>query len=534
MKAKAVMVLGTASGVGKSVIAAGLCRLFSDWGYRTAPFKAQNMSNNSFVTEEGGEMGRAQVVQAECARVCPHTDMNPILLKPAADHSSKVVVQGKAIGHFTARDYYDPALREKMVKAVRESYERLASEYEILVLEGAGSPAEVNLKENDFVNIKMAQWADAVCLLVVDIDRGGVFASLVGTLDLLSPEERARIGGLIINKFRGDKSLLTTGLDFLEERTGKKIWGVVPFDAGLRIEEEDAATIETASAASLPLKDGTVPAEPAKDAVIANPARRAKPSFSSILDIAVILFPRISNFTDFDALRHEPSVRLRYVRQSAELGRPDLLILPGTKATVADLRFLEESGLSEGILKFAGEGGRVLGICGGYQMLGEAIEDPDQIEMAGTGRMRGLGLLRIRTEFKPEKILRQVSTELDLVLFGDRVRGRVTGYEIHMGRTFLHEPYASFGEGGAIHPSGRVAGTYFHGLFDSGLFRQSFLNALRRSLGKETSQHTAVFHNSRPLSELKEMHYVRLAKLLSENLNLDLLRECLNLPLPSY
>jgi adenosylcobyric acid synthase len=429
------------------------------------------------------------------------------------------VVQGKAIGHFTARDYYDPALRTKMVQAVRQSYERLASEYEVLVLEGAGSPAEVNLKENDFVNMKMAEWADAACLLVGDIDRGGVFASLIGTIDLLTLDERARIAGFVINKFRGDKSLLTTGLDFLEERTGKKVLGVIPFDSGLRSEEEDAATIKMASSASPPRNDGAVLAGTAKDAVIASPERAKQ----SDLDIAVILFPRISNFTDFDALCHEPGVRLRYVRQSTELGRPDLLILPGTKATVADLRFLEESGLSEKIAKFAGEGGRVLGICGGYQMMGETIVDPDGAETADSNPTKGLGLLRVRTEFKPEKILRQVSTDLDLTLFGGRVRGRVKGYEIHMGRTLFEGSYAAFGEGGAVHPSGHLAGTYFHGLFDSGEFRQSFLEALGKSSG--------LLHS---MQELREIQYARLARLLAEHLDLDRLRECLNLSLPSY
>ena len=504
MKAKALMVLGTASGVGKSVIAAGFCRVLSDAGCRVAPFKAQNMSNNSFVTAEGGEMGRAQVVQAECARVRPHTDMNPVLLKPGADNHSQVVIHGKAVGHFSARDYY--AEKALVAKAIRESYERLAAAYEILVIEGAGSPAEVNLKENDLVNMKMAELADASCVLVGDIDRGGVFASLIGTLDLLESGERDRVAGLLINKFRGDETLLAPGLEFLERRTGKKVWGVVPYDRDLWIEAEDAVSVEN-SKYGFPIK------------TFGNDITQ-----SDVLDIAVLLLPRISNFTDFEILKQEPGVALRYVKRAEDLGSPDLLILPGTKATFADLACLDQNGFREKILNFAGAGGRILGICGGYQMMGRFLRDPEGVE-SHPAEMQGLGFFEMATEFYPEKVLRRVQAMLDLSLFSGRVCGPVQAYEIHMGQTVHHQPYDPFGEGGAVHPSGRLAGTYYHGLFESGGFRKSFLDALARDAGKKRMTSDAFSKD-----ELKEIHYGRLAGLLTGHLNLKLLETCLSLP----
>jgi adenosylcobyric acid synthase len=450
VKAKAIMVLGTGSGVGKSVIAAGLCRILSDWGYRVAPFKAQNMSNNSWVTEEGGEMGRAQVVQAECARVRPHVDMNPVLLKPAADNHSQVVVQGHAIGHLSAVNYY--AQREVIAKAIRESYERLASEYEVIVLEGAGSPAEVNLKKNDLVNMQMAEWADAACVLVGDIDKGGIFASLLGTLDLLTPEERARIKGLVVNKFRGDLTLFKDGVDFIEKRSGKKIWGVLPYTHHIKLDEEDA----------LPEKNAHALVASAND-----------------LDIAVVLLPRMSNFTDFEVLRSEPGVRLRYVDGVEKLGAPDLLILPGTKATMADYRYLIDSGLREKIAEYSKKGGRILGICGGYQMMGKKLLDPDRVE-SGVLEMDGFCFLDRATRFGAQKVLRRVSTCLDVQWLGQRIRGRVEAYEIHMGEDDFGETLEG-APSAAFFCSGHWAGTYYHGLFDSAEFRESFLSALALS-----------------------------------------------------
>jgi len=494
-RAKSLMVLGTGSNVGKSVVAAGFCRILSDWGYRVAPFKAQNMSNNSCVTEEGGEMGRAQAVQAECARLKPHVDMNPVLLKPAADNSSQIVLQGRALTNLSARDYF--AQRDRIARIIRESYERLAAAYEIIVLEGAGSPAEVNLKENDLVNMRMADLADAACVLVGDIDRGGIFASIIGTLDLLEPGERTRVRGLIVNKFRGDISLFENGTDFLEKRTGKKIWGVIPYERDLGIEEEDAVHAESAQPASLSA-DG--------------------------LDVAVLLLPRMSNFTDFEVLKYEEGVRLRYLKRPQDFGSPDLLILPGTKSTMADLAYLEAGGFREKILDYAAQGGRVLGICGGYQMMGKMLLDPEGVE-SDAAEAGGLSFFEMTTRFSPEKILKRVSEEIDCEIFGRRVKGKIEAYEIHMGRTIHHRVYPALGQFGAVHPSGRLAGTYYHGLFDHAAFRRAFLEALGKDSGK-----------ARPVAGEplwgdghKELHYKRWARHLARSLNLEYLKECLQL-----
>ncbi len=493
------MVLGTGSGVGKSFVAAGLCRLLSNSGFRTAPFKAQNMSNNSYVTEEGGEIGRAQAVQAECARVTPHTDMNPVLLKPASDNGSQVILQGKSIGHFKAREFYSQ--RERIAKAIRESYERLSASYEMIILEGAGSPAEINLKKNDLVNMPMARLAGARCILVGDIDRGGVFASLIGTLSLLEAEEQERIAGFVINKFRGDFSLLEDGLDFLEERTGKKVWGVLPYDRDLWIEEEDALAVENTN--------------------FRDPDKQKLDK----LDIAVILLPRLSNFTDFEILKHDPSVQLRYIKKPEEVGEPDLLILPGTKATLADLAYLKEKRLDTKILDFADRGGRILGICGGYQMMGTRLRDPHGFEERNQGEIEGLKLFKMATEFYPEKVLRKAEDFVDSEIFGARVSGKLECYEIHMGQSTLEESYQPFGTCGAIHPSGKILGTYYHGLFDSGEFRESFLNALAQSAGKRR----AGGGHLQSAGQLKEIHYERLSRLLLQRLNLNLLSEALGI-----
>lgn len=495
MKAKAIMVLGTASGVGKSLIAAGLCRLFSDWGFRVAPFKAQNMSNNSYVTEGQGEIGRAQAVQAECARVKPSVDMNPILLKPAADNHSQVIVQGKSTGHYSAREYYSG--REKLQKAVLESYEKLAAEYEIIVIEGAGSPAEVNLKPHDLVNMKMAEMADAYCVLVGDIDRGGVFAQILGTLDLLEPHERDRIAGVIVNKFRGDLSLFQDGIDFLEKRGGKKVWGVLPYDKDLWIDEEDAGS----------------------------KSFRDDKGHEGTLDIAVIHLPHISNFTDFEILQHTPGVRLRWINHPSEFKQPDLLILPGTKATVADLLYLKESGLASKIHSHAYFGGRVLGICGGYQMMGRTILDPQNLESSRT-EVEGLNLLDVTTEFCAEKTLKQARETLKVQLFGYAVEGEVEAYEIHMGQTILRRSYEPFGPGGAIDRNGLFAGTYYHGLFDGAAFRSSFLKALAQTAGKSLPEEQMEIDRS----QFKEIQYTRLKKLIETHLDLTPLRECLGIP----
>lgn len=500
-RAKAFMVLGTGSGVGKSFITAGLCRILSDAGVRVAPFKAQNMSNNSFVTREGGEMGRAQVVQAQCARVEPNVHMNPVLLKPAADNGSQVVVHGKPIGTLNAREYY--GLRDEIWAAIQESYRKLAQEFDVLVIEGAGSPAEINLKANDLVNFRVAEMADASCLLVGDIDRGGVFAWLWGTLALLDDSERERIIGFVINKFRGDQDLLTPGLEMLENLSGKRVLGVLPYEQDLWIEEEDAVALE-----SLP-----------------------SVSSGNHLDIAVILLPRISNATDFQILAQEQLVRVRMVRRVEEFGSPDLLILPGTKSTLSDLEFLKRKGLAEKIQDYAGRGGRVLGVCGGFQMLGETLEDPDGVE-SSLPVQKGLSLLPVSTRFFPAKTLRRVKGRVRGEIFSLPVEGELLGYEIHMGETERGEGVRPFcetcpaeGQGtwkaeGAVHPSGRILGTYLHGLFDETDFRTAFLSALWKSTGKKRSQGL----NTVPsLAFFREKNYRRLARLLQQHLDLDFL-----------
>lgn len=491
MRAKAIMVLGTSSGVGKSFITAGLCRLFSDWGYKTAPFKAQNMSNNSYVTEDGGEIGRAQAVQAECARVKPTVDMNPVLLKPSEDDCSQVMVHGKPIGQFKAREYF--SRKESAAAAMRESYERLASQHEIIVIEGAGSPAEVNLKQNDLVNMHTAKMAGAKCLLVADIDRGGVFASLIGTLELLEPDERGRVAGLIVNKFRGNQSLFDDGIHFLEQKTGKKVWGILPYDRSIWLEEEDSINRDQSmNSCSDPI---------------------------AVLDIAVILLPRMSNFTDFEVLKHEPGVSLRYVEKPSQIGRPDLLILPGTKATIADLLYIKEAGYPEAVRNYLEHGGHLLGVCGGYQMMGQWIIDEKGIESSQT-RAAGLGLLNMTTQFQPEKILRRISETVSVPFFGTPVQGMAEAYEIHMGTTTHHQTYSAFGREGAV--SGNIAGTYYHGLFDHASFRRAFLEALAKS-SKKTLPAAGFFS----VQEIKEMHYNKLRLMLEKNLNLELLRETL-------
>ena len=494
------MVLGTGSGVGKSFIAAGLCRILSDAGVRVAPFKAQNMSNNSFIAREGGEMGRAQVVQAECARVEPSVHMNPVLLKPAADDSSQVVVHGQAIGTMRAGEYY--SLRGKIWSAIEESYERLTREFEVLVIEGAGSPAEINLKPFDLVNFRVAELADAPCLLVGDIDRGGVFAWLLGTLALLDESERDRIVGLVINKFRGDLALLEPGLGMLENLSGKKVFGVLPYDPDVWIEEEDSVFAVTGEPRGL--------------------------------DIAVVLSPRISNATDFQILAEESGVYVRMIRRIEELGTPDLLILPGTKATVADLHYLKKKGFVNKIQEYARSGGRVLGVCGGFQMLGEVIEDPEGVE-SGDSCQAGLSLLPVRTRFFPEKTLKRIKGRIQNQIFSHRVEGTLSGYEIHMGQTefgsgakslFEISPFESeeWKSEGAINTSGRILGTYLHGLFDEASFRRSFLEALWRSSGKKRPW---VAEPIPSMDLVREKNYDRLASLLRTHLNLSFLEPCL-------
>ena len=448
--AKAIMIQGTMSNAGKSFLVAGLCRLFQRDGFRVAPFKSQNMALNSYVTADGCEIGRAQAVQAEACGLLPDVRMNPILLKPVTDMGSQVILMGKSAGIMKADEYYRK--KKEYIPLIRDAYESLAAENDIIVIEGAGSPVELNLKENDIVNMGMAEIADSPVILVGDIDRGGVFAQLYGTCTLLEPHEKERIVGLIINKFRGDIGLLTGGLETLEQLTGKRVLGVVPY-MDVRMEAEDSLA----------------------DCLQEKPSGDGTPAG---IDIAVIRFPRISNFTDFQPLSGEPGVRVRYVGTMDELGSPDLIILPGTRSTMKDLGWFRECGLMEAVLGIHGKGTPVLGICGGYQMLGTRIEDPDGQE--GSGFMAGLCLLPAVTVFKAEKVTRQAAgrTAVTGILSLDGLP--LEGYEVHQGRTFSDgaSPFAVLDGAADGCVSGLVFGTYLHGLFDSDPFRRSFLEWL--------------------------------------------------------
>ena len=403
--AKNIMIQGTMSNAGKSLLCAGLCRILRQDGYRVAPFKSQNMALNSFITKDGGEMGRAQVVQAEAAEIEPDVRMNPILLKPTTDVGSQVIVAGQVQGNMRAMEYY--RRKREYIPAILKAYNSLASEYDIIVIEGAGSPAEINLKQEDIVNMGLAKLVDAPVLLVGDIDRGGVFAQLYGTVALLEKDERARIKGTIVNKFRGDRSILEPGIRTLEELCGVPVAGVIPY-THVDIDDEDSLT-----------------------------ERFAQTTERKLVDIAVIRLPRISNFTDFAPFERYANVSLRYVERVTDLHSPDMILIPGTKSTIADLKWLRQSGLEAAVLKAASAGTLIFGICGGYQMLGSTICDPDQVEAAGTTEIQGLGLLDIDTVFQGEKVQTQVAGTFDGVagMLSGLNGMDYTGYEIHMGRS---------------------------------------------------------------------------------------------------
>ena len=457
--AKAIMIQGTASNAGKSLLAAGLCRIFRQDGYRVAPFKSQNMALNSAITPDGLEMGRAQVMQAEAAGVAPDARMNPILLKPTSNVGSQVIVNGVPRGTMPAGEYFH--YRKGLIPEVMAAYESLSKDYDIIVIEGAGSPAEINLKQDDIVNMGMAKRAKAPVLLCGDIDRGGVFASLYGTVKLLEPDEQALIKGLVINKFRGDVEILRPGLGQLEELTGKPVLGVVPM---LEVDVDDEDSLSS---------------------------RLSKHGKVGLVDIAVIRLPRLSNFTDFNPLERMEEVTLRYVGSVRELGHPDLVILPGTKNTMDDLRWLRQSGLEGAILKHAERGGAVIGICGGYQMLGRAVSDPDHVE--GGGTLAGLGLLPSETVFQGEKTRTRVTGTFQTLqgIFAPLGGISFEGYEIHMGRTQRDgAPLVAFADQtGEEHTDGlsekNVWGCYIHGIFDKAEVASALVSALMKAKGLE-------------------------------------------------
>ena len=428
------MVQGTTSDAGKSVLVAGLCRVLANRGIRVAPFKPQNMALNSAVTENGGEIGRAQALQAQACFLNPHTDMNPILLKPSSDTGAQVIVHGQAISHMDAVKYHD--YKKVAIDAVMQSYGRLKEQYQVVVVEGAGSPAEINLRANDIANMGFAEKTDCPVIIIADIDKGGVFAHLVGTLDLLSKTEQQRVIGFVINKFRGDIALLQPGLDWLEERTGKAVIGVIPYLPGLHLDAEDAIAAEQILDTDLPQ-----------------------------LKVLVPVFPRISNHTDFDALRLHPQVDIHYVGPDGDKPAADLIILPGSKNVRRDMQWLRDNGWDEKISRHLRYGGKIIGICGGYQMLGTEVSDLHGVEDA-PGISQGLGLLDMTTDLKRHKQLRQVKGTLNLT------GGNIEGYEIHCGASSgkaLDYSVATLDDGrtdGAISADNQVLGTYLHGLFD--------------------------------------------------------------------
>ena len=497
MKAKVLMMQGTASNVGKSILVTALCRIFKNDGFAVAPFKAQNMSLNSFVTPTGGEIGRAQAVQAEAAGIAPTVEMNPILLKPEGNSRSQVVVNGRPQMTTTAANYY--TLKSQLWPVVTEALDKLRSRYQIVVIEGAGSPAEVNLARDEIVNMRLARYCQSPVLLIGDIDRGGVFASLLGTLWLLAPEELKLVKGLVINKFRGDIALLKTGIRFLEEKASIPVTGVIPYFQDISVAQEDSVALEQ--------------------------SRPQQATFQ--IDIAVIRLPHVSNFDDFDPMANETGIRVRFINSVHNLGSPDLIILPGSKTTVADLHWLRESGLANRITSLFQQGTFVIGICGGYQMLGQYINDPDQVESAVL-KQQGLGILPITTTFLPTKETHQVKGEVlsHRGLLSNTMGISLEGYEIHMGRTENHEEGNAFrlkersGEScnvldGYLDSTGRVLGTYLHGLFGNNNLRRSMLSQIAQSKG----QHL-VFDDD---SDQREDEYDRLADLIRNSLDIDLI-----------
>lgn len=479
---KQIMVQGTMSGAGKSLLTTALCRIFLADGFRVAPFKSQNMALNSFITRDGLEMGRAQVAQAEAAGLEPDVRMNPILLKPSSDVGSQLIVRGEVRGQYSAREYVE--LKRSLIPEVLEAYRSLSAENEIMVIEGAGSPAEINLREDDLVNMGLAELINAPVLLTGDIDRGGVFAQLYGTIALLRPEERQRVAGLIINKFRGDASLLDPGIRQLEEMTGIPVLGVVPY---VRVDIDD--------------EDSLAP-------------RLTRTSAHGALDLAVIRLPHISNFTDFAPLEEHPALGVRYVDRAEQLGAPDLVVVPGTKSTVSDLLWMRQNGLEAAILKLASQDTPVLGVCGGYQMLGEKLSDPYGVEYLG--EVRGLGLLPCHTRFSPQK----TRTRKTALAQGGPFRGAaLEGYEIHMGETDTGgaEPFCVFSDGrpdGAV--QGQVFGTYLHGLFDTGELTGRLASYLASRKGVAIEEIT-----TEPRAAYKQRQYDLLAEAVRESLDME-------------
>lgn len=474
-----IMFVGTASDVGKSVITAGFCRIFKQDGYTPAPFKAQNMSLNSFATPEGLEIGRAQAVQAEAAGIPCHTDMNPVLLKPTSEKSSQIVLHGKPVGNMSARDYFKAEGREKLLQEVKGSFKRLSSKYNPVVMEGAGSISELNLKHRDITNMRMAKEAGASTYLITDIERGGIFASLYGTVALLEPDERALIKGIIINKFRGDNSLFEEGKTMIEQLCGVPVVGILPYFKDIVIEEEDSVSLK----------------------------QKLSKAVSGKVNIAVILLDRLSNFTDFSRLETDPRVNLFYTKDPQEVSKADIIILPGSKNTIEDTNAIKNNGVAHAIHHAYNQGKTVIGICGGYQMLGETIADPQHLE-SSIEETSGLALLPVKTVLKPQKTTKQSSFK-----FQDN-QEECLGYEIHMGETLAREEkplnFLKNGKTDGYFLNERCWGTYMHGILDNPLV----INKLLSDFTQEQQQMP-------DYNEFKEQQYDKLAALLREHIDMQ-------------
>lgn len=484
--AKVLMVQGTMSNAGKSLLVAGLCRIMKQDGYRVAPFKSQNMALNSFITKDGLEMGRAQVMQAEAAGVEPSAWMNPILLKPTTDKGSQVIVNGKVIGNMPAKEYFK--YKTQLIPDIKAAFQKLEEQADVIIIEGAGSPAEINLKQNDIVNMGLAKLVDAPVLLVGDIDRGGVFAQLLGTLMLLEDEERDRVKGLVVNKFRGDKTILDPGIDMLEEKGGIPVTGVIPY-MRLSIDDEDSLS------------------------------ERLSGKEQGLINVAVVRLPRISNFTDFSAFERIDGVKVQYVTKPEELKFADMAILPGSKNTIGDLKWLRESGMEASLYRFAQEK-PVMGICGGYQMLGEVISDPEGVEEGGS--IRGMGLLPINTVLMDQKTTTQVKGTIgELKGFFSCLSGQeFEGYEIHAGESTLAEGAQNFLVRSDAKPDGciveNICGTYAHGIFDHGNLAYRIAKALADKKGVTLKQMAEEDYKA-----FKESQYDALADGIRANMDME-------------
>ncbi|MBO0452151.1 cobyric acid synthase [Candidatus Enterococcus murrayae] len=492
---KSLMIQGTASDSGKSILVAGLCRIFYQDGLKALPFKSQNMALNSYITMKGQEMGRAQVFQAEAAGIEPDVRMNPVLLKPTSDRKSQVIFNGEVLCDMDAVEYHE--FKPQLIEKITGLYQELVQENDVIVLEGAGSPAEINLNSRDIANMGMAKIADAPVILVADIDKGGVFASIYGTIHLLEPAERARIKGIIINKFRGDIALLDPGLKMIEDLTDVPVIGVIPY-AQLNIEDEDSVALTKVNRSYNPQKD---------------------------LDIAVIGLSKISNFTDFKSLESEPDVSIRYVFPGDQLGSPDILILPGSKNTLEDCLYLKDSGMAKEIQRVRNEGKMIFGICGGFQLLGKMLHDPHQVESTH-GSLKGLALLNIETYFEAKKTTTRVEAKI-----GEET---IHGYEIHMGRSenyekqYFAELITANGKkisrkDGAVSSDKLVIGTYLHGVFDNSAWRRKLLNQVREAKGLSLIKEVAI-----PYKEYKNQQYDKLADLIRKNVDLEKIYQIMN------